>query len=141
MRLGSEREYIALNVSGREFPNTSDFWDANWLICTVEIAVGAFRGRVDGMIRTEELETFRGEIVRLNEGLGGEAEFSTMEQWLALRLIGNGRGQIEARCEVGDGGNTLRCCLSVDQTFLPPLIQQLSKLIEAYPVWFKDRVG
>jgi hypothetical protein len=140
MRLGGELEYIALNVSGRVFPNAMDIWDANWLNCTVEIAAGAFLGRVQGMIRTEELETFRGQLLRLYDGLNGEAEFSTMEGWVSLRLIGDGRGHIEARCRLDDEpgvGNTLTCRLSVDQTFLPPLLQQLSELISTYPVCFK----
>ncbi len=71
MRSGGELEYIALNVSERVFPNAMDIWDANWLNCTVEIAAGAFLGRVQGMIRTEELETFRGQLLRLYDGLNG----------------------------------------------------------------------
>lgn len=144
MRFGGELEHIALNVSGREFPNSTDFWDANWLICTVEIAVGAFRGRVEGMIRTEEVEGFREQLLRLNDGLNGEAEFATMEEWLSLRLIGDGRGHIETICQLGDApgsGNTLTCRLSMDQTFLPPLMQELSELLKAYPVLFKDTVA
>ena len=141
---GEHAEYIALNVSGRGYPNATDFWDANWLICTVEIAVGAFRGWVDSMIRTEELEGFRGQLLRLHDGLHGEAEFATMEEWLSLRLIGDGRGHIEARCQLGDepgGGNTLTCRLSMDQTFLPPLMRELSELLNAYPVLFKGTVA
>jgi hypothetical protein len=95
---GSEAEYISLTVNGREYSTATDYWDANWLSCKVEIAAGAFRGNVDGMIRTEELENFNGHIRRLYERLDGEAEFSTLEGWLSIRLIGDGRGHIEARC-------------------------------------------
>jgi hypothetical protein len=144
LRLGGEKaEYISLAVSGREYPNSTDYWDANWLICTVEIAVGPFRGRVGGMVRADELEVFAGQLQQLNERLHGEAEFSTMEEWLSLRLVGDGRGRIEARCQVSDkpsDGSTLTCCLIVDQTLLPPLLRELSDLIKAYPVWFKSTV-
>ena len=141
-RLGAEHgEYISLTVSGRECPSSGDYWDANWLRCAVEITVGAFRGYLEGMIRTEELERFRGQLQRLNEQLDGEAEFSTLEDWISLRLIGDGRGHIEARCRLCDdpaGGNRLTCRLNMDQTFLPPLLRELSELNKAYPVWFRD---
>jgi hypothetical protein len=32
----------------------------------------------------------------------------------------------------------MTCSLSVDQSFLPPLLRELAELVEAYPVWFKD---
>ena len=143
---GNGAEYISLGVSGRQLPDSGDYWDANWLICHVEIAAGAFRGFMAGTIRTEELERFHGQLQRLNDELHGKAEFETMEDWLSVRLAGDGRGHIEARCRVGDGpgdgdGNTLTCRLSLDQTFLTPLLKELSQLMEAYPVWFKGTVA
>ena len=73
----------------------------------------------------------------LYERLGGEAELTTMEGWLTLRLTGDGRGHIEAECHLCDDpghGNTLECYLTMDQTFLPPLLRQLAKVLETYPV-------
>src|SRR4051812_5561709 len=82
---GDQAEYLALTVNGRERPDASDYWDANWLICTAEVVAGHFRGRLDRSLRTDELERFYQQVIPLYERLSGEAELSTMEGWLTLR--------------------------------------------------------
>jgi hypothetical protein len=138
VRIGGEQaEFIALTVKGRERPDSTDYWDANWLACSVEVAAGAFRGRHDSSIRTEELEQFYQQVGGLNERLVGQAELATMEGWLVIRLIGDGRGHVEVTCRLCDdpaSGNTLECRLSVDQTFLLPLLHQLAAVTSVYPV-------
>src|SRR5262249_26580794 len=84
---GEQVEYIALTVKGRESPGSADYWDANWLNCSVEVAAGAFRGILDSSIRTDELERFYQQVEGLNERIGGDAELATMEGWL---MFGNG---------------------------------------------------
>jgi hypothetical protein len=138
VRIGGEQaEYIALTVKGRERPDSTDFWDANWLVCSVEVTAGAYRGCYDSSIHTEELERFYQQVGGLSERLVGEAELATMEGWLMIRLIGDGRGHVEVICRLRDNsasGNTLECRLSVDQTFLPPLLRQLATVMRVYPV-------
>jgi hypothetical protein len=138
IRLGGEQaEYLALTVNGRERPDATDYWDANRLVCTAEVVAGAFRGRLDCSLRSDELEQFHQQVERLHERLDGEAELTTMEGWLRLRLTGDGRGHVRARCLLCDDpadGNTLECHLAIDQTFLPPLLRQLAKVLETYPV-------
>ena len=138
VRIGGElAEFIVLTVKGRERPDSTDYWDANWLACSVEVAAGAFRGCHDSSIRTEELEQFYQQVGGLNERLVGQAELATMEGWLVIRLIGDGRGHVEVTCRLCDdpaSGNTLECRLSVDQTFLPPLLHQLATVMRVYPV-------
>jgi hypothetical protein len=134
---GEQAEYLALTVRGRERPDSADFWDANWLVCTAEVVAGTFRGRLDASLRTDELEGFLRQVERLNERLSGEAELTTMEGWLAVRLTADGRGHVEAICRLCDGpgsGNVLECRLGLDQTFLPPLLRQLASTLSAYPV-------
>jgi hypothetical protein len=94
---GDEAEYIALAATGRRKyigDQSADvkqlaerqFWDANWISCAVDVNAGAFRSRVDGMIRAEELEDFARQLDRLVASLDGEARFTTMEGWIDLRL-------------------------------------------------------
>ena len=40
---GKAAEFLALTIHGRQFQDSADYWDGNWLTCDVEVAVGAFR--------------------------------------------------------------------------------------------------
>lgn len=138
IRIGEiEGEQLTLTLSGREVPDATDFWDGNWLRCTAEVASGAFRGRLEGSIRRDEIAEFHREVQVLHERLTGEAVFETMEAWLSIRLIGDGRGHIEARCRICDDiafGNTLHSRFSFDQTSLLHLARDLAVALHAYPV-------
>jgi hypothetical protein len=132
-----QAEFFHLTIEGRERPDSTDYWDANWLVCTAEVAAGAFRGRLNSRLRTDELEQFYQQVELLYERLSGEAELTTMEGWLAFRLLGEGLGHVEATCRLRDdpaSGNTLECHLTMDQTFLPPLLLQLATVLKTYPV-------
>jgi hypothetical protein len=97
---GDEAEYIALVATARRKyigDQSGDakklaerqFWDANWISCAADVNAGAFRSRVDGMIRAEELEDFARRLDRVVASLDGEARFTTMEGWIDLRLAGS----------------------------------------------------
>jgi hypothetical protein len=143
IRIGGEQtEYLALTVNGRERPDSSDYWDANWLLCMAEIAAGTFRGRLDSSLRTDELERFYQQVERLNQRLIGDAELTTREGWFTLRLTGNGRGHVEASCQLCNdhaSRNTLECRLALDQTCLIPLLKQLAAALGTYPVLHRQR--
>jgi hypothetical protein len=136
--LGSEgSEHLALRVLRRSWPESGDYWDGNWLGCAVDVRVGGFRGHVDGIIRAEEFVAFRDGLCRLYEQLAGEAAFQTMEQWLSIRVVGDGRGHFDARCELLDDpgvGNRLAFALAFDQTSLPKMLRELDGIIDAFPV-------
>jgi hypothetical protein len=128
--IGNESGFLSLVIIGRSYPGAADYWDGNWLDCYAEVACGAFRGKVKGSIRTDELEGFHQQLVRLYERLTGEAELVTMERWLGLRVVGDGRGHLEARGTLRDDpalGNTLDFRLYLDQTQLPPVLQQMAE--------------
>ena len=138
VRVGGERsEFLALTLLGRSHPAARDYWDGNWVRAAVEVIAGGFRGKVDGDLRAEELSAFHRDLAPLVETLAGEASFTTMEDWLSIVATGNGRGQIELRCEIRDQpgiGNTLAFRLALDQTYLGPLVAQLAQATRAFPV-------
>jgi hypothetical protein len=134
---GGEAEYLTLRVHGRNIPDATDYWDGNFLWCTAEVVAGAFRGSLSNVLRNEDLGRFLARVEELYQRLDGEALLDTLEGWLDLRLIGDGRGHIEARGQLCDDpahGNTLEFRLFFDQTFLPPIIGQLRAALEQFPV-------
>jgi hypothetical protein len=138
IRIGGEQaEYLAIHLLGRSHPARQDYWDGNWLRAQVEVAAGGFRGLVIGDLRADEFARFHEQFSRLQESLRGTAEFVTMEGWLSIRVIGDGRGHMSFECEVRDEpgiGNTLSCEFECDQTFVPPILAQVRKALERFPV-------
>lgn len=138
IRVGGERtEYLAIELLGRSHPSSRDYWDGNWLIAKVRVVAGGFRGNVTGDLRTSELVGFYNQLLRLHESLQGTAEFTTLEEWLSIRVIGDGKGHMRFECEVRDQpgiGNTLTCAISLDQTFVLPMLNQLREAMDRYPV-------
>jgi hypothetical protein len=134
---GEEADFLVLTVHGRAFPASTDYWDGNWLRCTAEVVAGAFRGRMDRTLRNEELARFLLRLEGLYERLSGEALFDTLEHWLDLRIIGDGRGHMKARGQLRDDpvcGNVLEFRLYFDQTSLPSLMRQVRAVLAAFPV-------
>ena len=95
--VGEDSEYLILTLHGRSLPNSLDYWDGNWLACTAEVTAGAFRGSVDWQLRNEDISRFNDRLAESNERLVGEALFDTLDDWFDLRVIGDGRGRLEAR--------------------------------------------
>lgn len=140
IRIGHpEREFLSIYVSGRSHPHAIDYWDGNWLDAKVNLSAGGFSGTLYGQVRTTELVAFQKELLTLYETLSGTAEFSTIENWIFIRAIGNGRGHLLWDCMVSDQvggayGNILNFKLQLDQTFIPDILRSLEQIAVAFPV-------
>ena len=114
-----------------------DFWDGNWLACSIDIRAGDFTCHVGANLRTDEFERFYQEVKVLYESLTGDATFTTMETQLNLHLSGDGHGHICARGQVRDApgtGNVLDFELQLDQTYLFGTKVQLGELLNRFPI-------
>jgi hypothetical protein len=130
-------EFLTITLLGRSHPDASDELDGNWITATVEVRAGGFHGSVGGHLRAEELAAFHDALARLQESTRGTAEFATMEGWLSIRVVGDGRGHVECRCVIRDepgAGNTLDCVLATDQTFTRSTVADLARAVQAFPV-------
>jgi len=129
--------FLTITLLGRSHPGASDYWDGNWVRAAVEVRAGGFRASVGGDVRAEELAQFHDQFARLQESLRGIAEFETMEEWLSIRVEGDGQGHMECRCIIRnhpDIGNRLDCTLATDQTFTRATVAELAAAVEAFPV-------
>jgi hypothetical protein len=133
----SERERIEVDVLGYERAPVGEYYDDNWLWVDICVQAGGFRGSVSATILTGDLVGFASQLRPLFETLGGSAQFSTMEEQLSLRLVGDGKGHIELRGEVSDKagiGNRLHFKLEFDQSQLGASIRELDKVTSQFPV-------
>lgn len=130
-------EHLSIRPLRRRFPDAQDYWDGNWLDAEITLRVGAFRGAYEAQLRTDDFSRFRDALRRLYDELTGDAAFLSLEQWLRLRLVGDGRGHIAVTCDAMDAaglGNRLTFNLELDQTELPQMLRDLEAILRDFPV-------
>jgi hypothetical protein len=133
---GQEREFVDVTVKGRSHPKATDYWDGNWLRSEVRVVAGGFRGAFEADFRAEEFARFLKELEALYASLRGAAVFATLEEQLRLELDGDGRGHIAVRGQARDQagtGHQLLFRLQLDQTMLSAVLDDLRRLVAAYP--------
>jgi hypothetical protein len=138
-RMGStEVEHLSIAVLGREHAGADDYWDGNWVIATISVAVGGFTGQVRASLRMDEIHRFNEGLKFLNQNLFGAAVLESMEHWISLTVKAGSRGRIEIHGELSDGagvGNVLSFDLAeVDQTYVAGWISDLDDIERAFPV-------
>lgn len=133
-----EHDHLRIRVIGRMHPNADDYWDGNWLMTPLEVVVGAFRGSVSASLRADELQGFLNALKHLDDTMRGEAELSSMEEWLTLRVSVDRVGHLDVAGEMTDRpgvGNTLRFHIGdLDQSHLRTIIDALEVAMASFPV-------
>jgi hypothetical protein len=133
----SEVERIEIDVLRYERAAVGEHFDDNWLTTQIRVRAGGFRGQADASILTSELVHFLAQLRSLQEELRGTAEFSTLEEQLSLRLMGDGLGHIELVGAIADLPgicNRLNFTLQFDQSQLSTSIRDLEKVTAQFPV-------
>jgi hypothetical protein len=131
-------DHLAILVLGRMHPKSEDYWDGNWLVTPIEIAVGDFTAEIGASLRAEELRSFCEELEVLCATHKGEASLDSMEGWLhvsvgvdtAGKLIVSGR----ARDRLGGGNELVFRVKGLDQSDLRLIIEGLNEVEAFYPI-------
>jgi len=137
LHIGSGGKHLRIEPTRREFPAATDYWDQNWLYANVRVQAGAFTGRYEALLRSDEFRDFRDQLAPLYENLIGDAKFESLEEWVRIHVTGDGRGHFLARCTSRDQpgmGNTLTFEIEFDQTAVPQILRDLDELLRAFPV-------
>lgn len=101
----------------------------DWIAAEVEVHSGPWRGRLKvEFYGRSVLSTFAEHVKQLHRELRGTAMLSATEPRLDLTLTGNGRGRVVVEGEASDcvSNTTLKFQFSIDQTFLPAIVDQVS---------------
>jgi hypothetical protein len=130
-------DHLRIRPIHRERPDSTDYWDGNWLSVEISIQSGAFRGKYQANLRSDEFATLLGGLVELSDNLAGEAALQSMEDWIRVQLVGDGRGLFQvtgyARDMAGTG-NRLTFEFEIDQTELAPIVRDLEAILSEFPV-------
>jgi len=141
IHIGStEQEYLSSAVLGRRYPNATNAWDAGWLDVKVSLRIarysGVFEGSIKAILLPSELLAWRNQLAELYQSLNGTANFSTLEGWLEIKCVGDGRGHIDIACRVTNEpgiGDLLTFRLWIDQTYLPAILCSIDQVLSIYP--------
>ena len=129
---------VDVYVRGRMLPQSSDYWDGNWLESDIVVDVGAFHGKIAAALRVDELQRFRKQLEVLYLTVAGSAHLESLEEWITLDVKVDGFGHITVDGQIQDrpgmGNRLLFHIGELDQTDLPPVIEGLAAIEAAYPI-------
>jgi hypothetical protein len=132
-------------VHGRQFPDSDDSWDGNWLRVTGHCSGAGGSVSVTGSILDAvSVLRFRDQLDSLREALQGEAVLDSVEPNLAVRLrASDGLGHIAARVEITPDhlseGHWFE--YELDQSYLPGVMRQCDAILAEYPVHHPEGRG
>jgi hypothetical protein len=124
-------------IHGRQFPDSVDFWDGNWLNITANCATTGSSVWVSGpRIHLSELETWYNEATQLHGTLTGEAALKCLEPELNVLLKAKPLGHIAMTVQITPDHlkESHRFQFEMDQSYLPALLRQLKAILAEYPI-------
>ena len=133
----SKTEQVVVTVYGYERSVTGEYFDDNWVSVEVSVSAGAFSGRYQAAFLTEDFVRFQSSLQPLFETLTGQAEFTTLEEQLTLKIAAVSRGNIEVNGIALDQagiGNKFQFHLEFDQTHLAETLGDLNEIIASFPI-------
>ena len=124
-------------ISGRQFENSTDFWDANWLIVTAQCSSSCSEVVAQGpIIHLSEVEQWISELQKLKKTIHGKAKLNCMEPELdvSIMLDKKGSGSLAVFITPDHLNEQHDFTFSVDQSYLPSLIRELQTILAKYPI-------
>ena len=137
-----ENVLIKIGVLGRAYPEILDYWDINWLICTIYIKVPGYIAEFSTYIRTDEFRLFYDEMKRVYDNLSGTARLTTMENGLLIQSkidkLGHVEWKVETQYPEGTGA-TLNFDFVSNQSYLNETLSELVDIINNFPVLLENQ--
>ena len=124
-------------IHGRQFPNSQDYWDGNWLHVTVHCSAKGADVRCDGnIIHLSEVAHLLSGIETLYRDLQGKAELPCMEPELWIEIMAMSLGQMEMVVKITPDNLSQKheYLFHIDQSHLPGLISDCQSILRKYPL-------
>ncbi|MBL9201360.1 MAG: hypothetical protein JNL39_12690 [Opitutaceae bacterium] len=126
-------------IHGRQFPDSTDYWDGNWLL--VKARCVGDRSQVEAVgaiLRLDELRKWKEDLVGLHTTLRGEVSLPAIEPQLTVKISAPQNQSGALTCEVSLSSEPISENHSfrffTDQSYLPGLVLQLSSVLREYPI-------
>jgi hypothetical protein len=130
-------EGFQLWIQGRQFPESDEYWDGNWLNVTAHCACEGASIWVSGAIlMASDIERFTLECERLHQEMHGEATLKSYEPNLHVLLSCDRLGHVRMRVSITPEHMLQRHELNfdIDQSYLPAIVAQCREVTQQFPV-------
>lgn len=124
-------------VHGRQFPDATDYWDANWLLVTVRCSAPGAEVSVDGpIIHLSELAEWTVATKRMHSTKAGKANLACMEPELSVKLTMESPDQMIMTVDISPHQLSQKHIFrfELDQGYLPELISGCKRVLDSYPI-------
>jgi hypothetical protein len=125
-------------VHGREFPESDDYYDGNWLYVTAHCgASGASVWAQGSILMVTDIAVFGGGCAAMLNGDLKSAALDPFEPELQVVLEEtDGLGHIHALVEITPDHlrQAHRFEFEIDQSYLPAIIRQCSEIVQKHPI-------
>ena len=129
---------FVLWVHGRQFPDSEDFYDGNWLNVTAHCGAHGASVWVQGAIlMLTDLERWANQCETLYKSLEGEAELRSYEPELRVKINSTDTlGHLTMHVEMTPDHMNQKHAFDfeLDQTYLPQLIRDCREIVVTYPI-------
>ncbi len=134
---------LVLGVEGYQFPQEVTGWDANWLVCDVELDVAdqldvqdhaTFHAHHRPTILTFELERLTSQLRALIDGAAGPATLEHEEEQIGLTItLQAGNGTVEGFLTEQTAGRLSFKAAEIDRSPLRETLAQLEAIVDGFP--------
>lgn len=128
---------LDLWIHGRQFPDSEDYWDGNWLEITARCSCNSAFVQVRGSIlHLSELHKLTSECQQIYASLSGEAHLQCMEPNLGLKITMKNLGRCELSVFITPDHllQEHNFTFEIDQSYLSPFVKNLEFILDAYPL-------
>lgn len=128
---------VKIDVLNRPYPDGDNYWDINWLICSIYIKIPGFIADFSTYIRSDELKSFYDGLMEMHEKLHGNAILATLENEIFIECKIDKLGKIEWIVEASYSRGTMaefRFEFENEQSYLYETLKNLKDITEEFPI-------
>ena len=132
-----EKTKVEIDVLAREYPNSSDYWDGNWVISNVKVEIPGYYVDFNASLRTDDIRDFVNDLKSMNRYLTGKAILKNLESFIHFEGEMDKLGHIDwsgETCYPAGSGTVLTFEFVSNQSYLEDLIKELEDITYVYPV-------
>jgi hypothetical protein len=128
---------LAITIHGREFPESNDYWDRNWLLVSVAYSNENTTVLAGGpIIHLSEIESFLKKLENIDKTLQGSASLSCMEPNLSVHINMKSLGKAEMITNITPDHllEEHRFKEEIDQSYFKEMIMNLKNVFNTYEI-------
>lgn len=132
-----EKAKVEIDIIAREYPNSFDYWDGNWVISNVKVEIPGYYVDFIASLRTDDIRDFLNDLKLMNKDLSGKAILKNLDSFIYFECEMDKLGHIEwsgETCYPTGSGAVLSFEFVSNQSYLDDLIKELENIISLYPV-------